>query len=110
VLREAMRNRIPEIVRTRVDKMGFPTPDNEWFRRELYEPMQDLLASRSTTERGLYRTDVIRADLERHRRGELSIGRALFNVAQLELWFATDFPSPTDAARPERRAAVGGAR
>ncbi|MFI5248056.1 MAG: asparagine synthase (glutamine-hydrolyzing), partial [Nitrospirales bacterium] len=36
VLREAMRQRIPESVRTRVDKMGFPVPDQKWFAHDLY--------------------------------------------------------------------------
>jgi asparagine synthase (glutamine-hydrolysing) len=87
VLREAMRGRIPEIVRARVDKMGFPTPVDDWFRGELYEPMQDLLASQSVRQRGIVRSDVVRADLERHRRGEITIGSLLFNVAQMERWW-----------------------
>jgi asparagine synthase (glutamine-hydrolysing) len=111
VLREAMRGRIPEVVRARVDKMGFPTPDSAWFRRELYEPMQDLLASRATAQRGLYRTDIIRADLERHRRGELNVGASLFNVAQMEIWLQADLPATTgDTPRGVQRAAVSGTR
>jgi asparagine synthase (glutamine-hydrolysing) len=106
-----MRGRIPEVVRARVDKMGFPTPDSAWFRRELYEPMQDLLASRATAQRGLYRTDIIRADLERHRRGELNVGASLFNVAQMEIWLEADLPASTgDTPRGVQHAAVSGTR
>src|SRR5690606_17151554 len=43
LLREAMRNRIPEIVRARPDKMGFPTPSDAWFRGPWYEPMRTLI-------------------------------------------------------------------
>jgi asparagine synthase (glutamine-hydrolysing) len=88
VLREAMRGRIPESVRTRVDKMGFPTPDNRWFRHELYEPLQDVLSTQGVRDRGLYDVGAIRKDLERHRRGELNVGRLLFNVVQIEQWIA----------------------
>ena len=36
-LREAMRGVIPEVVRSRVDKMGFPVSAREWFAGPLYE-------------------------------------------------------------------------
>ena len=90
VMREAMRGQIPESVRARVDKMGFPTPLSDWFRHGLYEPMQDTLASQSARERGIYNIDAIRRDLERHRRGELDAALGLFNVAQFERWLALE--------------------
>jgi asparagine synthase (glutamine-hydrolysing) len=86
VLREAMRGTIPESVRTRLDKMGFPTSAARWFREQWHEPLRDLLASRATRERGIYRLDVIERDLERHRRGEIDVADRLFEVAQFELW------------------------
>jgi asparagine synthase (glutamine-hydrolysing) len=84
VLREGMRGRIPEVVRTRVDKMGFPTSAQRWFAGPLYEPMRDLLASRSTHERGFYDVGRILRDLDRHRAGEIDASNGLFNVAQIE--------------------------
>jgi hypothetical protein len=50
--------------------------------------LQDTLSSAATRERGIYDVRAIRADLERHRRGEITIGNALFNVAQFERWLA----------------------
>ena len=84
VLREAMRHRIPETVRTRVDKMGFPVPDQKWFAEDLYEPMQDLLASQAVRERGIYNVSAIAHDLRQHRDGQGNVARRLFNVAQFE--------------------------
>jgi len=83
-----MRGCIPEAVRTRPDKMGFPVPAARWFRTSLYEPLQDLLASKSTRDRGLYNVDVIRRDLEKHRDGTIDVANGLFNVTQLESWLA----------------------
>ena len=88
LLREAMRGCIPESVRTRADKMGFPVPGARWFRTDLYEPMQDLLASDDTRARGIYNIPAIRRDLERHRAGDVDVTDGLFAVAQLERWFA----------------------
>jgi len=87
LLREAMRGRIPESVRTRVDKMGFPTPAARWFREDLREPILDVLHRQATRERGIYRLDRIMADLERHRKAEIDVSSELFRIAQLEIWF-----------------------
>lgn len=86
VLREAMRGRIPGSVRTRVDKMGFPVPANHWLAGVLHEPVLDLLSSRNVRERGIYHVDSIIGDLQRHRRREVDIGGAIFDVAQFEIW------------------------
>jgi asparagine synthase (glutamine-hydrolysing) len=85
-LREAMRQRIPDSVHNRLDKMGFPVPTKRWFARALYEPMQDLLSSQEVRDRGLYDIAKIRRDLERHRRGEIDVSGRLFNLAQFEIW------------------------
>ncbi|SPP64336.1 asparagine synthase-related protein [Nitrospira lenta] len=84
VFREAMRHRIPESVRTRVDKMGFPVPTRAWFAHDLYEPMQDLLATRAMRERGIYNVRAIARSLQRHRTGHVDVAQELFNVAQFE--------------------------
>lgn len=85
VLRESMKGRIPEIVRARVDKMGFPVPARKWFAEQLYEPLSDLLSSRAVVESGRYRMGDLRRDLERHRKGEVNFTDALFAVAQFEV-------------------------
>ena len=90
VLREGMRGVIPDMVRERVDKMGFPTSAQKWFAGPLYEPMRDLLASQRTRERGLYDIARIERDLDRHAAGEVDVSSGLFNVAQMETLAALD--------------------
>jgi len=85
VLREGMRGRIPESVRSRVDKMGFPTASKKWFAHDLYEPLRDILGSRAVRERGIYHADALIADLDRHRRGEVDLSNRLFHVAEFEI-------------------------
>lgn len=97
VLREAMRSRIPETARRRLDKMGFPAPAKAWFRDALYGPMQDLLSTRELRERGIYQPDVIRRDLERHRDGTIDVSRQLFKLFEFEVW-AKNRPQPPVAA------------
>lgn len=86
VLREAMRQRIPESVRSRIDKMGFPVPARSWFSGSLYERVQDLIGSREVHERGIYNMDVVRRDLALHREGKVDVTSKLFNLVQMELW------------------------
>lgn len=85
VLREAMRGLMPESVRGRVDKMGFPTASRKWFAHDLYEPLRDVLGSQAVRESGIYNPTVILADLERHRKGEADFTNRLFHVAEFEL-------------------------
>jgi asparagine synthase (glutamine-hydrolysing) len=85
VLREGMRNKIPESVRGRIDKMGFPTASKKWFAHDLYEPLRDILGSQTTRERGIYNADAILKDLDRHRRGDVDFANRLFHVAEFEI-------------------------
>ena len=85
VLRASMRGHIPESVRSRIDKMGFPTSVRQWFANQWYEPMRDLLASQEAHQRGIYDVDFIQKELDRHRNGEIDASRKLFRVAQFEV-------------------------
>ena len=95
VLREGMKGRIPESVRSRVDKMGFPTASKKWFAHDLYEPLRDILASRALRDRGIYNTGALIADLDRHRRGEADFSNRLFHVAEFEILSDLAGQSPT---------------
>lgn len=86
VLREAMRERIPESVRCRQDKMGFPTPVGQWFRTSLFSHMRDILVSQDARERGIYNLPAIIKDFECHQAGQIDASQRLFNVAQVEIW------------------------
>jgi asparagine synthase (glutamine-hydrolysing) len=88
VLREAMRGRIPESVRTRPEKFGFPVPVRDWMGTALYESARDIITSQASRDRGIYNIDSILRDLECHKRGEIDVGRKIFNVVQFETWAA----------------------
>lgn len=86
LLREAMRKRIPESVRTRVEKWGFPVAQGKWISGAWHDLIQGLLESREMRERGIYDLAAIRKDLELHRQGKLDATGALFHLVQVELW------------------------
>jgi asparagine synthase (glutamine-hydrolysing) len=98
LLREAMRERIPESVRTRAEKFGFPVPVKQWVSDALYGPALEVIGSKAARERGIYNVDNILRDLDRHRRGEIDVGRRIFNVLQFECWSRLDRPVPTESS------------
>jgi asparagine synthase (glutamine-hydrolysing) len=79
-----MKTRIPESVRTRLDKMGFPTPMAAWFAGPLHGQVREVVTSREFRERGIYDAGVVERDLERHRRGEINCANKLWDVLQWE--------------------------
>lgn len=90
ILREAMRGRIPESVRNRPEKFGFPVPARRWLADRLFEPAREAILTRQASERGIYQMRNIERDLERYRRGEIDVTYKLFNVVQFETWSAIE--------------------
>jgi asparagine synthase (glutamine-hydrolysing) len=86
ILRESMGGVIPESVRTRLDKMGFPTSARRWTASAWYEPMQDLFGSQSFHERGVFNVAALRSALERHQSDGSDHSAPLFAAAEFELW------------------------
>ncbi len=60
-IREGMIGVIPEQVRSRVDKVGFATPEGQWLRTVGREMVQDTFASDSFANRGYFAADKVRA-------------------------------------------------
>jgi asparagine synthase (glutamine-hydrolysing) len=99
-LRESLRGKIPEVVRTRAEKMGFPMPSAKWFARDLYEPLRDLLGSQSARSRGLFQTDHMLRTIEQARGGEVEAHLELFRAANLETWLTMLQRRRAQAMRP----------
>ena len=86
LLRSSLRGRIPDSVRNRVEKMGFPTSLHTWVTGVLAKPLRDILASRAARERGIYDVDEMLRLLQNGHRIEPRDALRLFHVAEFELW------------------------
>lgn len=86
VLREAMRGRIPEVVRARGDKMGFPTAASEWLRADLYEPAREIVNDAQFRASGAIDGSCIAKLLESHRAGAGDYAGEVFRAVQWFLW------------------------
>jgi asparagine synthase (glutamine-hydrolysing) len=86
LLREAMRGRIPESVRARLDKMGFPTDASTWLRGPLYERMRDVIHDSAFRQSPFFDVTELAANLEEHRTSRADYADRLFTAAQFHLW------------------------
>jgi asparagine synthase (glutamine-hydrolysing) len=86
MLRESMRGMIPETVRIRPEKMGFPVPTARWVRGPLLEPIGDLLAGTDVLSGRYFDVEALRRMFDRTRRGAGGDEHTLFTFAQTELW------------------------
>lgn len=86
IQRRALIGKIPESVRMRVDKMGFPVPLKKWMAGEVLDSVADALHSRSCRERGIYNWPVLSNVIDKHCRGEIDASLPLFYVGQFEVW------------------------
>ncbi len=86
VLRESMRGRIPEVVRARGDKMGFPTAAAEWLRGELYEPAREIVNDPMFRQSGAVAGAQVANMLDAHRAGRGDHAAEVFRAVQWFLW------------------------
>ncbi len=87
ILREAMHGLLPEAIRTRRDKIGFGTPENDWLRRPAW-----IELTREALNSGFYRDYPI-IDLtaarhihDRHLAGRCNAARKIWKWINLYLW------------------------
>ncbi|HMW04649.1 MAG TPA: asparagine synthase (glutamine-hydrolyzing) [Leptospiraceae bacterium] len=85
MLLNAAKNILPTEIVNRKDKMGFPTPTNEWFNGPLKNYVLDhLLGSNSKTKQYFNS-----ANLEKVLKGTEKFSRDVWGALSLEIWFKT---------------------
>jgi asparagine synthase (glutamine-hydrolysing) len=87
-LREAMKGVLPERIRLRTDKIGFGTPQDEWFRSvEFQRLVNDILFSNSFRNRNIIEPDVAKRLYQKHLHREINIAQEIWKWINLEIWF-----------------------
>lgn len=88
ILREAMKGILPEKIRLRRDKMGFGTPEDEWFRTEHFKQfVMDILDSKSFKNRGIIDADKAKTLYYDHLKQKSNHSMEIWKWINLELWF-----------------------
>jgi asparagine synthase (glutamine-hydrolysing) len=89
VLRDSMRGIVPEEIRKRMDKMGFVTPEDIWFRTVLREGIEEILNSKEFAERDYFDVPKLKQAFISHCEGKRNISFAIWRWVNLELWMRT---------------------
>ena len=87
VMRESLTGVVPESIRTRTDKIGFSTPEAEWYRTGMLSYMRNILNDDTTKKRGIYDCQKLMHLIDSNAAGKVDAGRALWRGLNLELWF-----------------------
>jgi asparagine synthase (glutamine-hydrolysing) len=86
VLREAMRGILPEKVRNRRDKLGFATPEDEWFRGPLREMVLAGVEQTLARYPQLLNPRGVRAHVADMIEGRRPVDFSLWRIINLGIW------------------------
>lgn len=86
LLRSAMRGILPEGVRTRVDKIGFQTPEDRWLRGPLSSWINEILQSPSLGHRGYVDQGRVMKLWRRFLAGDNTARPVIWRTVITELW------------------------
>jgi asparagine synthase (glutamine-hydrolysing) len=96
LLRSAMRGVIPDLIVNRMDKIGFATPEREWFAGPLRPWLEAKL--QALKRRDLVSVDAIDQQWRRFLSGGGRTGN-LWRLANLEAWLQKFVDAPTHVSR-----------
>lgn len=87
ILREATKGILPEKIRRRKDKIGFGTPQDEWFRTTGFKTfIIDLLNSSEFQKRKIIDNKKALQLYDQHLQGKINIAKEIWKWIHLELW------------------------
>lgn len=87
LLRESMKGILPEKIRMRRDKVGFETPQDEWFKKHDWINMIfEILSSKSFAGRGMVNPKEAVSLFQAHISGKTNASKEIWKWLHLELW------------------------
>lgn len=95
ILREAMRGILPEKIRTRRDKKGYPTPFGNWIREPRHEAWaRELLFGSRAAARGFVNPEAAQRFWAEHQRGSADHAWRLWQLMSVEAFARRFFDGP----------------
>jgi asparagine synthase (glutamine-hydrolysing) len=86
VLRRGMRDILPSMITNRQDKLGFPAPEEVWFKGPLRPWVEEQLAASLESLNGLLKADVVRDYAKQVLDGARPFDTTLWRIIQLGVW------------------------
>jgi asparagine synthase (glutamine-hydrolysing) len=86
VLRKGMKGILPETVRERRDKLGFSTPEQNWFRGPLRDLVTEGIEATLRRYPGIMNADATRALAREMLDGQRNLDFTLWRIVNLGIW------------------------
>lgn len=87
IFREALKGTIPEKIRLRKEKIGFETPQDEWFRERSFQILvNDVLSPGSFISSSIIDSDKARSLYHSHLLQQVNISKEIWKWIHLEMW------------------------
>ncbi len=87
ILREAMKKILPEKIRLRYDKMGFETPEDNWFREDFFkELILNILENPNKKFTEYINTNIALDMYKKHLNKEINCSKEIWKWINLHFW------------------------
>jgi asparagine synthase (glutamine-hydrolysing) len=87
IMRNALKGILPEKIRMRKDKVGFSTPEADWFKNvKLQTILTDIIESESFKERGYFNIKQCKSDFHSFEKNQ-KYNPEFWKWISLEMWF-----------------------
>lgn len=88
ILREAVKDILPEKIANRKDKKGFSNPRAKWFRTDMFKNyILELINSDTFVNRGIFDSEQANIQFKKHLNEEKDISPEIWKWINVELWF-----------------------
>ena len=108
ILRESMKGILPEKIRARRNKIGFTTPEGEWFKK-IHKDLEKILASDEFAHRKYFNQLEVLRQFKLDEKGKGDYGSmAFWRIINVELWLREFFdPKPEENPIPPEELGYG---
>ena len=88
ILRESMSGIVPEKIRMRQDKVGFESPERDWFRDPLLNKfILEIFNSESFKSRNIINPKSAKSLYDKHLNKKIDVSSEIWKMINLELWY-----------------------
>ena len=87
ILREEMKGILPENIRKRQSKVGFDTPEDEWFREPYFkEYISDIISSSEFKNLNYFNIEQVRSLYKKHLNNEINASKEIWKLINMYIW------------------------
>ncbi|MCX6157774.1 MAG: asparagine synthase (glutamine-hydrolyzing) [Ignavibacteriae bacterium] len=87
ILREEMKGILPENIRKRQSKVGFDTPEDEWFREPYFkEYISDIISSSEFKNLNYFNIEQVRRLYKKHLNNEINASKEIWKWINMYIW------------------------